>query len=83
MATELTHLTLSIHTHVQGVVSTRRPVHHGRSALGVEVISFCQTVEGAGLHPPWTHGRKVSVSHLFHTSMLKIGKKRSVKTKDN
>lgn len=49
------HLTFSIYARIQRVISARCSIHHGWSALCVEVVSFCQAVERAGFHPTWTH----------------------------
>ena len=60
-----THLALSVHTHVHGVIPAQRAVHHSRSALGVEVVSFRQAVERTRFHATYTH---------THTHLLRLFK---------
>lgn len=51
----VSHLTLSVHTHVYRVVPAQRAIHHGWSTLGVEVVPFRQAVERARFHATYTH----------------------------
>lgn len=51
------HLALPIDADVIGVLPARRPVHHGRRSLCVEVEALGQAVEGTGFNTPWERSR--------------------------
>lgn len=47
------YLALSVDADVQRVGLAPRAVHHGRGALGVEVVALGQAVQRAGLDATW------------------------------